>query len=161
MGDARRTVAAALVVPPLVATACVIAVSIAERTGGTIFAAAAPANLAEAAALGRGDDVVRRLHQGEDPRRVYDLRPEIVSSAVVKATPMEAAMWSQRLLMIHLLDRGGAIADEAARSHLACLAMDLGLAEAVDYLASATAPACVPGEARNRVLARTTGAANE
>lgn len=150
----QRPVIMALVAPPAVVIVCVALVGIAERSGTTIFGALPPANLAEAAATGRGDDVVRRIDVGEDHQRVYDLRPEVISSAVVRATPVEAAMWSRQLLMVQLLDRAGAIADDEQRRTLACLAADLELEDIVEYLSPAAAPACVPQAARDAVLAR-------
>jgi hypothetical protein len=150
----QRPTVMALVVPPMLALACATLVSIAERSGTTVFSAVPPANLAEAAAMGRADDVVRRLGLGEDQRRVYDLRPEVISSAVLRATPVEAAMWSRQLLMVQLLDRAGAIADAGQRRALACLAADLELEDIVEYLSPAASPACVPQAARDAVLAR-------
>ena len=151
--------ALALAAPPCLAMVCVLAIAIGERSGTTVFGAVPPANLAEAAATARGDDVVRRLALGEDRFRVYPLRPEAISSTVLVATPMEAAMWSKQLLMIHLLDRGGAVRDAAHRHELACLAADLDAEDIVEYLSPEGAPDCVRDEARLRVVARTTGAA--
>jgi hypothetical protein len=155
MGARDRAMTLAVVVAPCAALLCVLSVAIAERSGGTLFAAAPPANLAEAAAMGRGDDVARRLQLGEDPFAVYDLRPEVISSAVRKATVGEAAMWSRQLLMIELLDRGDAIGD-TNRLELACLALDLEVdEEIVELLSPGSSPDCVPQRARDRVLART------
>jgi hypothetical protein len=150
--------ALALAVPPCLAIACLLTVAIGERGGATVFGAVPPANLAEAAATARGDDVVRRLALGEDRFRVYPLRPEAISSTVLFATPIEAAMWSKQLMMIHLLDRGGAIRDAAHRQEMACLAADLDAGDIVEYLSPAGTPDCVRDEARRRVVARTTGA---
>ena len=150
-----RGLTLALAVPPCLALACVLSVALAERAGGTLFAATPPANLAEAAAMGRADDVARRLALGEDRFAVYDLRPEVISSAVRKATVAEAAMWSRQLLMIELLDRGKAIGD-TNRLELACLGVDLGVdEEIIDHLSPGRPPDCVPEGARDRVLART------
>jgi hypothetical protein len=150
-----RALTLALAVPPCLALACVLSVAVAERSGRPLFAAAPPANLAEAAAMGRGDDVARRLQLGEDPFAVYDLRPEVISSAVRKATVGEAAMWSRQLLMIELLDRADAIVD-TDRLELACLALDLEVDdEIVDLLSTRGPPDCVPQQARDRVLSRT------
>lgn len=150
-----RACVVALAVPPLLAIACGLAVGIAERSGVPLFAAVPPANLAEAAAVGRADDVVLRLRRGEDPRAVYDLRAEFISSAVLKATPAEAAMWSRQLLLIQLLDREGVLGGGAHRHELACLAADLEIEDVVAYLSPGGPPACAPQQARDRVLART------
>jgi len=153
MALVQRPAVVALVVPPMLAIMCVVLVGVAERSGTTIFGGQPPANLAEAAALGRADDVVRRLDLGEDHQRVYDLRPGVISSAVLRATPTEAAMWSRRLPIVRLFDRAGAI-DTARRRELACLAADLDLEDVVEYLSQAGPPRCAPHEARDRVLAR-------
>jgi hypothetical protein len=153
---------AVLAVPPALALVCGLGVAAAERGGARLFAGPSPANLAEAAASGRADDVVRRLRAGEDAFRVYDLRPDVISSSVLRATPAEAAMWSRQLLMIHLLDREGALGDDAARRReLACLASDLELEDVVEYLSPGMPPGCTPQQARDRVVARTSRDASE
>jgi hypothetical protein len=155
MEHLTRVLAVAMAAPPCLALLCVLGVAIAERSGTTLFSAAPPANLAEAAAAGRGDDVVLRVHRGEDLHRAYRLRPEVSYAPVLHATPAEAAMWSGQLLMIQLLDREGAIADPAHRQELACLAADLEVDEAiVKYLSPDGPPDCVPQQARARVMAR-------
>jgi len=157
MSGVQRGVILALVVPPALAILCVLAIVVAEPAAVPLFSAAPPGNLAEAAAAGRGDDVVRRLHLGDDLHRAYRLRPEVSYSPVLRATPIEAAMWSGQLLMVQLLDREGAIADSAHRQELACLAADLEVdEEIVAYLSPADPPDCVPQQARERVLARAT-----
>jgi hypothetical protein len=151
-----RALVWALTVPPCLALLCVLGVAVAERSGTTLFAAEPAGNIAEAAAMGRADEVVRRLARGEDRFRVYDLRPEVISSSVRKATLGEAAMWSRQLLMIQLLDREGALGDARTRGDLACLAIDLDVDEGIAALLSPSgAPECVPQQARDRVLART------
>ena len=104
--------------------------------------------------MGRADDIVRRIELGEDRHGVYELRPEVISSSVVRAMPVEAAMWSRQLLMVQLLDGEGAIRDSSERQAFACLAADLDLRDIVEYLSPAAPPQCTPDEARDRVLAR-------
>jgi hypothetical protein len=155
MSGVQRGVILALLVPPALAILCVLAIAAAETATVPLFTGVPPANLAEAAAAGRGDDVARRLHLGEDLHRIYRLRPEASYSPVLRATPVEAAMWSGQLLMVQLLDREGAIADGAHRQELACLAADLEVdEEIVAYLSPDGPPRCVPQQARERVLAR-------
>ena len=154
MSSLQRLLAFALLTPPLLAILCAASIGIAERSGTTIFGSAPPANLAEAAAMGRADDVVRRIELGEDRRRVYELRPEVISPAVVRAMPVEAAMWSRQLLMVQLLDGEGAIGDSSEREEFACLAADLALEDIVEYLSPSGPPPCAPQQARDRVLAR-------
>ena len=154
----HRLIAIVLVTPPALAILCAAAIALAERAGTTLFAAVPPANLAEAAAMGRADDVVRRLALGDDRHRVYDLRTEVISSAVRRATPVEAAMWSRQLLMVQLLDGAGAIADLSQRQESACLAADLELQDIVEDLSPSGPPGCTPQRAHDRVLTRTTAA---
>jgi hypothetical protein len=123
-----------------------------ERAGGG--AERRPANSAEAASLGNVADVVRFLAFGDNPARIYPVRPQFISSSVPYATTLEAAMWSRSLEVVKLLDERGAIVGDGSRHALACLAADLDLPDIVAYLAGSTAPACEPGAALRRVTAR-------
>jgi hypothetical protein len=154
-----RMLTVALAVPPCLALLCALGVGIAERSGGTLFAAPAPANLAEAAGAARADLVVRFLGRGQNPSDVYPIHRDVISSAVLRATALEAAIWSRQLEMIELFDRAGAIPPgSSARRALACLAADLNVDDVVEYLADAGAAPCVPEQALNAVMARTTAA---
>lgn len=153
MSRTQRAILAAAAVPPALALALVLAIGVAERTGVGLFADVAPSNLAEAAAAGRADDVVRRIRRGESVGEVYAVRQAATHSPLTRATPAESAVWSRQVLMVELLDREGAIA-AADREELACLAFDLELHDIASYLAPAGAGACVPQRARERVLAR-------
>lgn len=131
----------AAVVPPVLALVLLLAISAAERTGGSLFEDVAPANIAEAAAAGRGDEVVRRLRAGEALDRVYAVRAEAAHSPLTRATPAEAAVWSRQLLMVELVDREGGIPAER-RPELACLAVRLELDDIAEYLAPGGHGAC-------------------
>jgi hypothetical protein len=151
---------AAVAATPCLALLCALGVGLAERSGGTLFAAPPPANLAEAAGSARADLVVLFLRAGEDPARVYPIHRDVISSAVLHATALEAAIWSRQLEMIELLDRAGAIPPGGgARPALACLAADLHVEDVAKYLTSADDPPCVPEQALNAVMARTIPAA--
>ena len=154
MGISERVLGCVVAIPCVAATLIILAVSVAERSGASFLHAPVPANLAEAAATGRADDVVRRLRAGEEPHHVYALRPEAISSTVLRATTMEAAMWSRQVRMIELLDREGAIRSDE-RLALTCLASDLDASDIVDYLSNGAPPTCTRSEAYDRVLART------
>ena len=145
---------AALALAPGIAWIYLAAIAAAEGAGGTLLAARAPANLAEAAATARADLVVRFLEAGEDPARVYSLHPDVISSTVRHATALEAAVWSHQRPLIELLDREGAIPADGRHS-LACLAADVGVDEIVAYLSPGVPPDCVRGEAIGHVTART------
>jgi hypothetical protein len=94
------------------------------------------------------------LRAGERPDQVYQLRPEVISSTVRRATTTEAAVWSRQVDMIALLDREGAIGPED-RDALRCLAVDLDAEDIVEYLSKDSSSACTPSQAYDRVLART------
>jgi hypothetical protein len=155
MRDFRQIVAAALAAPLCAVIVSVTAVMLIERGGGTLFAARVPANLAEAAASGRADLVVRYLRSGQQPSSVYAIHPDVISSAVLEATALEAAIWSRQVELIELLDREGAIPHGTVRPALACLATDLGAADIVQYLTGRGDTSCVPEQALSAVMART------
>ena len=147
-------VALALLVPILIATTGIAWVAAGERVGAHPFAGLVPQNSAEAAALANAGDLLRFLRRGENPHDVYPVRPEVISSAILRATTVEAAMWSRQIEMIKLLDREGVIRGDQ-RADLACLAADLQLDEVVEYFAGSGG--CEPGQALARVTARTHG----
>lgn len=148
---------AALTMPLAAAAIMLVLVVSGERLGATPFSGMVPANSAEAAGMGSAVHVVRFLRMGEDPNRVYPVRPEIISSAVLKATTLEAAMWSRQIELVQLLDREGAIVGDQRRRELACLAADLRVDDVVVYLSPDGVAHCDAGKAFERVLARTSG----
>lgn len=155
MTRVERACATALVIPLVVVTAGAAWVSVGERVGLAPLAGEIPANSAEAAAVGSAGDVFRFLHAGENPHAVHPIRPGIISSSILRATTLEAAMWSRELEMIQWLDEQGVITS-GDRAGLACLAEDLGLDDVAEYLARDHAPRCEPEVAIDRVRARTT-----
>jgi hypothetical protein len=154
----ERACSIALVAPLLLAAVAIVCVSIGEAVGAAPWSGPVPRNSAEAAAMGSASDVLRFLHAGEDPRAVYDIRPEVISSAILRATTLEAAMWSRQREMVELMDREGAIG-QSDRERLACLAADLKIDDIVEYLAPGGAH-CDPGKALARVADRTSGPAS-
>jgi hypothetical protein len=145
----------ALLAPIAVVAAGIVATAAGERAGLAPFAGLVARNSAEAAAMGHAAEMLRLLKAGEDPRRVYPVRAEIISSAVLQATTLEAALWSRQLEMVRLLDRQGAIDGDGQRRALACLAVDLDLGDVAEYLTVNGGPPCEPGQALARVIART------
>jgi hypothetical protein len=146
----------ALIVPVCLVTAGVAWVGLGETVGARPFAGLTPMNSAEAAALGRAADLLRFLRAGEDPRRVYRIHRDVISPAVLRATTLEAAVWSRQAALIELLDTEGAIQGDEERRAVACLAADLDVDDVVEYLAPLGVTHCEPGRALERVLARTT-----
>ena len=151
-------IALALLAPIGVATVGVLTVAAGECVGATPFAGVVPRNSAEAAGLGRAAELLRFLKAGENPHVVYPVRPEILSSAILRATTVEAAMWSRQVEMIKLLEREGAIDGSEERAALACLAADLKIDDVVEHLAPEGVSGCEPGQALARVTARTSSA---
>lgn len=147
--------AVALLVPLGIAAAGVVLVAAGERAGLTPFGGLMPRNSAEAAGIGSAAQVLRLLRMGDDLHRVHPVDPAVISSAVLWATTLEAAVWSRQVELFQALDREGVIR-AADRLEVACLAADLRVEDVVEYLAPDGAEHCEPGKAFERVLARTT-----
>jgi hypothetical protein len=153
--------ALALLLPVGVTTIVIAGVSASERIGVHPFAGRAPQNSAEAAALAHAGELLRFMRHGENPHAVYPVRPDVISSAILRATTIEAAMWSRQVEMIKLLDREGVIRDGEERALLTCLAVDLQIDDVVEYFGADLARGCDPGQALARVTARTAAAGVE
>jgi hypothetical protein len=149
--------------PVLVATAapaCLVTVGVIvfvlfDLSGRTLFSEGQPRNIAEAAALNSDSTVMRLMIAGEDPAQVVDVRPFAISSAVRRASGLEAAVWGNSLELITLIDRAGAIGDGENRRRLTCLAADLRHEDIVEYLAPNGASGCEEGRVAAEVEART------
>ena len=136
----------AAAVPALLGTLAVLVFAARELSGTTPLSNGPVRNVAEAAGAGLSAEVLRLLHDGDDPRRFWPVRPEIISSYVTRPTGLEAAVWGGRNI-VELLDQRGFIADDGTRAHLACFAKDVGKTEVVEYLTAKGAPPCEPGAA--------------
>lgn len=155
-GAPRRWMLALAVTLPLAAVTIAVLVFAARDVGGrTPSSWGELQNVAEAAAMGQASEVMRMLREGQDPNRIYAVRPEVISSSVTRVTALEAAIWSRRAQQVELLDRAGAIRDQESRHYLACLAADLPVDEVVQYLSPGGPPQCTAGEAIKQVVART------
>jgi len=141
--------------PVVVVTVAMLVFAGREMTGDTPSSWGPMRNVAEAAGTGQASEILRLLREGQDPRQVWPVRPEIISSAITRVTALEAAVWSRRGQEMELLDRAGAIHDAALRQELACLAADISAQEVVEYLSPGKAPQCEAGATMARVLART------
>jgi hypothetical protein len=154
-GRSRRLVLWLAALPPVIATAALVWFSVNELSGRTPFSGGRPRNLAEAAGLGSGAEVLRMLRAGADPHFVLPVRPEIISSTVTNATGVEAAVWSRKAQLVELFDREGALAAPDQRHHVLCLARDVGVDEIVAYLTKTDHAPCDSGRALAEVQART------
>jgi hypothetical protein len=136
----------AAAVPALFATVGVLAFAARELSGTTPLSNGPMRNVAEAAGAGQSSEVLRLLRAGDDPRRFWPVRPEVISASVTRPTGLEAAVWGGRNI-VELLDQRGFIADDGTRTRLACLAQDVGKTEVAAYLTASGAPSCEPGAA--------------
>jgi hypothetical protein len=143
-----------MLLPLLAGSAVMATVALGERAGAAPFAGLTPRNSAEAAGMGAAAEVLRFLAH-EDPRAVQPVRPEVISSSVLRATTLEAAVWSRQLELIQLLERAHPWASAGERQAIACLASDLDVEDVAEYLAPGGTSSCAKGEALDRVLART------
>jgi hypothetical protein len=132
--------------PAVIGTLAVLAFAAREVSGTTPLSYGPVRNVAEAAGAGQVSEVLRFLRAGEDPAQFWPVRPEIISSAVTRPTGLEAALWGGRQL-VEMLDGRGLIRDASTRTHLFCLAQDIGSEEVASYLAPVDAPPCEAGAA--------------
>jgi len=145
--------ATAALAPVVAGLLLVAAFAGSELLGWTPLSYPPPANVAEAAAYGLGSEVRRLVIAGQDPRAVYPVRPDAISSAIPRATGLEAAVWGRSARLIRMLDRMGFI-DAPARRHLECLAGDIHSEDIRETLARSAASACEPGAAYKLVEER-------
>lgn len=143
-----------LAAPGVAVTLAVLAFAGLELRGTTPLSYGRPRNVAEAAALGQASEVLRLLSEGQDPNREWPLRKQIISSSVLKATALEAAVWSRQGELIQLLDARGAVPHGDERRHLTCLASDLRIDEIVEFLSPDGPPACEPEQAMESIQLR-------
>jgi hypothetical protein len=147
--------AAALVAPVVGATSLLAVVVVAEMSGRSLLSVGTPRNVAEAAGMANAGELLRRIDLGEDPGRIYDVRPEIISSAFTHISALEAAVGTRRVELVRLLDGRGLITG-ATRVHLACLASDIHVKDIVEALAPGGA-SCTDGSTLETLAARTRG----
>jgi hypothetical protein len=144
----------AAALPCAAAALAVVVFAATELSGRTLFSYGPEQNMAEAAALGRLSEVVRRLDAGEDPARIVAVRPHVISSSVTRVSTLEAAVWHRSAALMRLLDRSGAIRDADTRHHLECLARDLDVDEIARLFAHDASAACVPQQTVTAIIER-------
>jgi hypothetical protein len=111
-----------VVAPALTATLLAAGFAAGELLGGHPFSYSRPRNIAEAAAMGSGAEVLRLLRAGEDPRAIMDVRSELISSNITRVNAVEAAVWGRRVQLLRMLERHGAIEGDDMKRYVACLA---------------------------------------
>ena len=144
----------AVAVPPAVVTAAVVAFVALELSGRTPSSLEVPRNVAEAAASGAASEVLRLLRSGDDPRRIWPVRDEIISPVVTRVTALEAAVWTRQSRLLWLFEHEGVTVADETRRHLACLAQDISAPEVEEYLSPGRRPDCVRGAALEIVMQR-------
>lgn len=150
-GSALGLPAAAAALPAVACTGLLLAFAGAEWRGATpLSITGRPLNIAEAAGTGNGAEVFRLLEAGAAADRMLPVRPEIISSSVTSVTALEAAVLSDKVEIVVLLDDRGLLTGET-RTSLACLARDVEAEDAAAYLGT---PTCEAGVARAAILAR-------
>lgn len=130
----RRLLVAAAAAPAAAALGLIALLIVAETTGRTPLTYPMPGNLAEAAGMGMGSEVLRMLRAGQNPKAVMPVRPDIISPSVTRVTAVEAAVWGRRVRLLRLLEREGAISKEE-RQYVACLATIARVPEIVEEFA--------------------------
>src|SRR5688572_14187543 len=78
----------AIAVPVAASTLLLAVVALAEAGGWSLLSIGPPRNVAEAAGMANASELLRRIGQGEDPGRVHDVRPEIISSAFTRVSAL-------------------------------------------------------------------------
>jgi hypothetical protein len=145
----------ALATPPLLAAVLVLAIAATERAGRTLLPGLAPRNSAEAAGMARAASLLAYLESNQDPARIYEIDPAIISSSVLRASTLEAAVFARQVGIIAMLDHRGAFSDDRRRQAVRCLAEDIEASDIADYLTRAGDPPCEPKAENERVLQRT------
>ena len=153
MNRAPTSVACAVAIPVVAATVGVLLFAAVEVAWRTPLAYDRPRNIAEAAGMANGSEVLRFLRSGEDPTVVMEVRPENISASVSRVTALEAAILSRRIRLVQLFGRERALVDSDQRERLACFAAELNEQGIADYLAPGGA-ACDPAGVYQEILAR-------
>ena len=135
-------------VPPLAVTIAVVLIAGGEMSGSHPLTIGAPRNVAEAIAMDDPASAARLIENGASANEINVIRPGILGSSAVLATPLEAAVIRDQVTMVEfLIARGAALPDD-----IPCLAVD---ANALRVQARVNAHGtCHAGAALNAVLAR-------
>lgn len=150
----RNLIAVSVAAPVLIGTLLTSVFVLGEVAGRAPLVGDSPGNIAEAAGLGSGAEVLRMLRRGDDPMRPLPVGPEIISREITRVTALEAAVWSRRIRLVQLLDREGAIRGDEARRHVTCVAVAVGVDEVVEYLSPQRTPACDPEQVIHAIRRR-------
>jgi hypothetical protein len=153
-GGTPRVLLAAAAVPAALGLLLVSVFVAAEIAGHTLLSYDMPRNVAEAAAMGNGSEVLRMLREGQDPNAILPVSPEIISSTITRVSAVEAAVWGRRVQLLRLLEREGAIRNVETRQYVACLATLARVPAIVHEFAPAGVHGCDEDEVTRRLEER-------
>jgi hypothetical protein len=91
-------------------------------------------NPAEAMARGDYGQALRLIRQGDDPNGRYRVSGESSADPVLTITPLEAAVRRGDVEMVQVMFDHGALADDAERRRLSCLALTREAEEIAEFL---------------------------
>jgi hypothetical protein len=137
-----------LAAPPIVVTVALTALAGAELSGSHPLTMGAPRSVAEAIALRDEATAARLLEDGAGINEIGLIRPGIIGSQPVLATPLEAAVLVDAPAAFEYLRSRGAALDPS----LACLASDIGARAVRAQMTDASS--CRTGAALQVVLDR-------
>jgi len=137
-----RAIQWAFVAPVVAASALVVSFVAFDMAGAPPLSYRMPTNMAEAAGMGSGWEVLRRLRDGEDPNAVQPVGPDVISSSIRRVSAVEAAVWGRRVQLLRLLEREGAIQGDETKRYLACLATIARVPAIVEHFAPGGASGC-------------------
>jgi len=91
--------------------------------------------ISEAAATRDRGGVVRMIREGAKPNGRYSVRPEVIASAALVVTPLEAAALNRQDYMMELLFAHGATLPNQQRRRLMCFLYQRGSEDMYAFLA--------------------------
>lgn len=139
----------AVALPPLALAALTVAMLLAAVAGRHPMWHVPEFNLSEAAGSRDAASVVWLILRGEDPNAPRAVRAGIIDTRQYPSmTPIEAALESRRVEIVHLLLQRGAVVDEARRAAYTCKAKSRGDDDIVKYFESRGGPVPCPERAR-------------
>lgn len=111
-----------IAVPPLAALCLVAAYLLAEALGFRGLAAAEPATVSEAAAMGHAARALQLIAQGQNPNEAQQIAAGVLDAHEYTLRPLEAAIVGRHIELVRLLQRSGAARFDMTRA--ICLARE-------------------------------------
>jgi hypothetical protein len=146
----HRSLAIAAALPPVVLALFTLASLVLALGGRHPLWRISDMNLAEAAATRDAASVVFLIRQGENPDIARFVRPGVLARGAVRITPLEAALAEERMEIVEVLLRHGAMLTEAQRIAFTCAARARGDADIVRYFEGRGGAVTCPPEGSDR-----------